>query len=133
MIGSQRTEGQRAADRRRNVELALLGFAFVVSLAAYIDADEAMNNKMPPGLLVYGVAFGVLILAAHLVMRRYARYADPLILPCAVLLSGVGLVLLHRLDESDAIVHAAKGDFQKLPRRPPRCSGSSSRCRPRSA
>ncbi|WP_329563991.1 FtsW/RodA/SpoVE family cell cycle protein [Kitasatospora sp. NBC_01266] len=118
MIGSQRTEGQRAADRRRNVELALLGFAFVVSLAAYIDADEAMNNKMPPGLLVYGVAFGVLILAAHLVMRRYARYADPLILPCAVLLSGVGLVLLHRLDESDAIVHAAKGDFQKLPSAP---------------
>lgn len=47
MIGSQRTEGQRGADRRRNIELALLGFAYVVCLAAYIDADEAMNNKLP--------------------------------------------------------------------------------------
>lgn len=76
------------------------------------------------------MAFGALIIAANLVMRRFARYADPLILPCAVLLSGFGLVLLNRLDESYAIAYSAS--FQRFPRRRPRCSGSSSRCRSRS-
>ncbi|WP_228718405.1 FtsW/RodA/SpoVE family cell cycle protein [Kitasatospora acidiphila] len=122
MIGSQRAsqraEGQRGADRRRNIEAALLAFALAICLFAYIDADLAMNNKMPPGLLVYGASFTVLVFGAHLVMRKYARYADPLILPCAVLLNGLGLVLLNRLDQSYAIIHSAKGDYQKLPAAP---------------
>ncbi|WP_063774856.1 FtsW/RodA/SpoVE family cell cycle protein [Kitasatospora azatica] len=122
MIGSQRAsqraEGRRGADRRRNVELALLGLALAVCFFAYIDANEAMNGKLPKGLLVYGVMFTGLTLVAHLVMRRFARYADPLILPCAVLLNGFGQVLLDRLDQSYKIVHAAKGDFQKLPAAP---------------
>lgn len=113
MIGSQRTEGQRGADRRRNIELVMLLFALAVCFFAYIDADEAMNDKLPPGLMVYGVSFTALTIGAHLVIRRFARYADPLILPCAALLSGLGLVLINRLDESYAIVHAH--DFQKYP------------------
>ncbi|MDH6110416.1 cell division protein FtsW (lipid II flippase) [Kitasatospora sp. MAP12-15] len=116
MIGSLRAEGRRGADRRRNLELALVAFAVVVSLFGYIDADLALNNKLPPGLLVYGVSFSLLALVLHLAVRQFARYADPLILPCAVLLSGLGLVLQHRLDESYAIVDS--GDFQKIPSAP---------------
>ncbi|MDH6131767.1 cell division protein FtsW (lipid II flippase) [Kitasatospora sp. MAA4] len=118
MIGSLRAEGRRGADRRRNLELALVAFAVVVSLYGYIDANLAMNNKLPKGLLVYGVSFSLLALVMHLAVRRFARYADPLILPCAVMLSGLGMVLLNRLDQSYAIVHAAKGDYQKLPAAP---------------
>ncbi|MDI5982995.1 FtsW/RodA/SpoVE family cell cycle protein, partial [Amycolatopsis magusensis] len=33
-------------------------------------------------------------------MRRFAAYADPLILPLALLLTGIGLVLLARLDQT---------------------------------
>ncbi len=118
MIGSLRAEGRRGADRRRNLELAMVAFAVLVSLFGYIDANLALNGKLPPGLLVYGVSFSVLAAAAHLSVRRFARYADPLILPCAVMLSGLGLVLLNRLDQSYAAVHAAKGDYQKLPSAP---------------
>lgn len=96
----------------------MLLFALAVCFFAYIYADEALNDKLPPGLLVYGVSFTVLTLGVHLVVRRFARYADPLILPCATLLSGFGLVLLNRLDQSYAIAHAAKGDYQKLPSAP---------------
>ncbi|GAA1215671.1 hypothetical protein GCM10009665_01860 [Kitasatospora nipponensis] len=116
--GADRAEGRRGADRRRNLELALLAFALLVSLFAYVDADLAMNGTMPPGLLVYGVSFSALAGVAHLAVRRFARYADPLILPCAVLLTGLGLALLNRLDQSYKIVHAAKGDYQKLPAAP---------------
>lgn len=34
----------------------------------------------------------------HLVIRKVARYADPLLLPIVVLLNGLGLVMIHRLD-----------------------------------
>ena len=37
-------------------------------------------------------------LGVHLVLRWRASYADPIILPIATLLNGIGLVMIHRLD-----------------------------------
>ncbi|MFJ2778013.1 MULTISPECIES: FtsW/RodA/SpoVE family cell cycle protein [unclassified Kitasatospora] len=118
MRSSARGEGRRLAARHRNIELGLLALAVVVCLAGHVDADLAMTGKLPPGLLVHGGGLGLLVLAAHLAVRRFAPYADPLILPLAVLLNGLGLLLLDRLDKSYAAVHAAKGDYQKLPTAP---------------
>ena len=37
-------------------------------------------------------------IVTHLVIRKVAPYADPLLLPIAVVLNGLGLVMIHRLD-----------------------------------
>ena len=42
----------------------------------------------------------LLMLAAHLAVRRFAPYADPLLLPLAALLNGLGIVMIYRLQES---------------------------------
>jgi cell division protein FtsW (lipid II flippase) len=88
------------AKRRRNLELVLLLFAIVVCGFADASAELGLNGKLDSGFLVQVLGLAALALAAHLVVRRWAPYADPLILPLAVILTGLGLVLIHRLDYS---------------------------------
>ncbi|MDQ1541166.1 MAG: hypothetical protein QOH29_1892 [Actinomycetota bacterium] len=83
---------------RRSVELAMLLFAVLIALAAYADVGLTRSHRLPPDVLTYGLGLGALVLVAHLAVRKFASYADPLLLPCAALLNGLGLVLIHRLD-----------------------------------
>ncbi|WP_030792637.1 FtsW/RodA/SpoVE family cell cycle protein [Streptomyces sp. NRRL S-920] len=84
--------------RRRGTELALLVVAVLLSVYGYCDVGLARNGTVPPGAAGYGAGLGVLALLAHLAVRFRAPYADPLLLPIAVLLNGLGLVLIYRLD-----------------------------------
>ncbi|MEU6237739.1 FtsW/RodA/SpoVE family cell cycle protein [Kitasatospora sp. NPDC047058] len=118
MPSSARGEGRRRATRLRNIELLLLLLAAAVCLGGHVAAGLALTDRVPPGLAAHGAGLGALALAAHLAVRRCAPYADPLILPLAVLLTGFGLVLLDRLDFSYKLAHAAKGDWQKIPAAP---------------
>ncbi|TXS56896.1 FtsW/RodA/SpoVE family cell cycle protein [Streptomyces sp. t39] len=88
---------QRPA-RRRGVELSLLVCAVLVSVYGYACVGLARQGAVPPDAARYGAGLGALALVAHLAVRFRAPWADPLLLPVAVLLNGLGLVLIHRLD-----------------------------------
>ncbi|MFF3931994.1 FtsW/RodA/SpoVE family cell cycle protein [Streptomyces hirsutus] len=83
---------------RRGVELALIVLAVLLSVYGYCAVGFARNGAVPPGAAGYGAGLGVLALFAHLAVRFRAPRADPLLLPIAVLLNGIGLVLIYRLD-----------------------------------
>jgi cell division protein FtsW (lipid II flippase) len=85
---------------RRRTELVMLGFAVAVVLFAYSAVGLGLKGKLPPGLPVQVLVFAALMLAAHLAVRRFAPYADPLLLPLAGLLNGLGLVMIYRLVQS---------------------------------
>ncbi|QKW07744.1 FtsW/RodA/SpoVE family cell cycle protein [Streptomyces sp. NA04227] len=97
------TIGAIGTPSRRNTELALLVFAVVIPVFAFINTGLAVNDKVPPGLVAYGFGFAALAGVAHLVVRRFAPYADPLLLPLATLLNGLGLVAIWRLDQSELL------------------------------
>ncbi|TGZ13130.1 cell division protein FtsW [Streptomyces sp. S816] len=84
--------------RRRGIELALIVLAVTLSVYGYCAVGLARAGRVPPGALAYGAGLGVLALLAHLAVRLRAPYADPLPLPIGVLLNGLGLVLIYRLD-----------------------------------
>ncbi|UXY29905.1 FtsW/RodA/SpoVE family cell cycle protein [Streptomyces sp. HUAS TT20] len=84
--------------RRRGIELALIVLAVLLSVYGYCDVGLAKTGTVPPGALGYGAGLGVLALLAHIAVRVRAPYADPLPLPIGVLLNGLGLVLIYRLD-----------------------------------
>ncbi|MEW1828559.1 FtsW/RodA/SpoVE family cell cycle protein [Streptomyces sp. NPDC088196] len=94
------TIGSIGAPSRRNTELALLVFAVVIPVFAYANVGLAIDDKVPTGLLSYGLGLGLLAGVAHLAVRKFAPYADPLLLPLATLLNGLGLVVIWRLDQS---------------------------------
>ncbi len=85
---------------RRGAELIMLVFAIGVVLFAYASVGlgperQAANRDGRLRRRVRGPDLG-----AHLAVRRLAPWADPLLLPLAALLNGLGIVMIYRLQES---------------------------------
>ena len=87
-----------ALPNRRNAELLLLGFAAVTTAFALLIVEVNQERGIRWDLAQYSLAYLALFGAAHVAIRRYAPYADPLLLPVVALLNGLGLVMIHRLD-----------------------------------
>ena len=81
-----------AAERR------LLVGAVVLAMAAYTVLGWSQSTNIPVGTLTYGASMAVAAALAHLVVRRVAPDADPVLLPATFLLNGLGLVLIRRVD-----------------------------------
>ncbi|MBB5075891.1 cell division protein FtsW (lipid II flippase) [Nonomuraea endophytica] len=94
--------------KRRVAQLLMLALAVVVVMGAYANVGLAMDEKIPSGMLTYGLSLGGLMLAAYLVLAKFAPWADPLILPLVTLVNGLGLVMIYRLSESDSPLPSAK-------------------------
>ena len=88
----------QAVPTRRGTELVMLVFAIVITLAAQCVVDITLTDSLRPELATFGGWFTALWVVMHLVVRRFAPYADPLLLPAVALLSGLGLTMIHRLD-----------------------------------
>jgi cell division protein FtsW (lipid II flippase) len=89
---------------RRNAELLLLCFATVIIAAALVIVQANQERALRWDLAGYALAFFTLFASAHLAIRRFAPYADPLLLPVVALLNGLGLVMIHRLDLADSAI-----------------------------
>ncbi|MDX2848984.1 FtsW/RodA/SpoVE family cell cycle protein [Actinacidiphila glaucinigra] len=99
------------APSRRNTELALLVFAVLIPVFAYANVGLAMTDELPSGMLGYGLGLAALAGVAHLTVRKFAPYADPLLLPLVTLLNGMGLVFIWRLDQSPRLHQRAEALF----------------------
>ncbi|MDQ1747326.1 MAG: hypothetical protein QOD07_1589 [Frankiaceae bacterium] len=100
--------------RRRGTELSLIVFAIVLTLTAYAATGLAHGKHLPTDMVTYGLGLVALFGVAHVVVRRFAPYADPLLLPIAAALNGLGLVLIWRLDLAAA--DSAREAHRAVPR-----------------
>ncbi|MEW1723626.1 FtsW/RodA/SpoVE family cell cycle protein [Streptomyces sp. NPDC093109] len=113
VVTNTTTIGAIEAPSRRNTELFMLAFAVAIPVFAYLNVGLALDGKVPAGMAGYGLGLGLLAGVAHLVVRKFAPYSDPLLLPLATLLNGLGLVLIWRLDQSPRLIYQAnlRGGF----------------------
>ena len=83
---------------RRGTELGLILFAVLLAAAAQVAQSIGRTNEITSDVWRYAGGLLVLMLVAHVAVRRLAPAADPLILPMVALLNGVGLALIARVD-----------------------------------
>ena len=84
--------------RRRGAELVLLILSLVVGIGAYAAVGLGVDGTLPVNLFTYGAWLAGLVIACHVVIRIFAAYADPILLPIVSALNGIGLAMIHRID-----------------------------------
>lgn len=84
--------------KRRAAQLFMLAGAVAIVMGAYANVGLAVDGAIPAGMLTYGLSLGGIMLAAYLVLAKFAPWADPLILPLVTLVNGLGLVMIYRLE-----------------------------------
>lgn len=97
----------------RRVELGLLLLAWAIGITCYATVDLATQDTLPVNFLGVAIGSGVVILVGHLVIRRLAPHADPVLYPSAVMLNLLGLVMIHRLDVAEQL--RAEANDNKVP------------------
>ena len=91
---------------RRRTELGLVLIVGLLTVGALTLASLGKVGQPPTGLLGFAGVMVVLLLAAHLAVRQLAPNADPIILPLALLLNGLGYTMITRLDADLAALQA---------------------------
>src|SRR2546421_176097 len=103
-----------AFGRRWASSLFLLIFALIVAISAFAQVGLARDGQLPTGMFTYGAAIIVLSTIAFFVVQRFTPYADPMLLPLAVFLNGLGLAIIYRIDQTTKTDFArVKADYLK--------------------
>jgi cell division protein FtsW (lipid II flippase) len=92
----------RKQPTRRWVELLLLILAWGIGLLGTVQIGWVTGEGMTTRLWVTAGVVGGLALVMHIVIRIWAKYADPILLPVATLLTMLGLLMIYRIDVASA-------------------------------
>lgn len=106
------TTPDRRGGTGRWAELLLVLVAAALGVGAFAAVGLGASGELPPGLAVYGFALLGIAVVTHLVVRWRAPFADPVLLPSALALNGMGLAMIHRID----VANTAQAEQLDLPR-----------------
>ena len=95
-----------ASRGRRRTELIMLIFGFALVAFAFANVGYSLKGKLPSSMVEYLGAFVVITVLGHVAVRRLAPWADPLLLPLAALLNGLGIVMTYRLAQQGNLLSA---------------------------
>ncbi len=98
----------RVVPRNRNIEALLLIFAVGINAFEIAQIQLAALQQLTSEFMIYWAPVSFAALVLHLTLRRRASNADPLILPIAMLLNGLGISMIYRLDLATVANHGAQ-------------------------
>jgi cell division protein FtsW (lipid II flippase) len=90
----------------RNRELLGLIPASLLVTAGFAGVVVQRSNVIPNATLFYGAIFLGLCVAGHMLIRMTLPHADPYLFPLAAVLASFGVVMVYRIDPTDARLQA---------------------------
>jgi cell division protein FtsW (lipid II flippase) len=84
--------------KRRGAEFFLTVLAVLIGIFAYAAVGLGVKGTIPADTYKLGFSLVLVAVATHLIVRRVAPYADPVLLPLVIALNGLGLAMIYRLD-----------------------------------
>ena len=97
---------RRQVSANRTTELGLIVLVAVIVVAAYVLASLGRTGSLPVDLAPFLAVVLGLFVVGHLALRILAPRADPVLLPIAGLLNGLGYVVIVRLHHQQAGLQA---------------------------
>ena len=88
----------KVVPRSRNLEALLLFFAAGLNAFEIAQIQLSILERITTDLFTFWLPPVVFAFVLHMILRRRASEADPLILPIAVVLNGLGIAMIYRLD-----------------------------------
>lgn len=97
------------------LEVILMLLALAIGSGGYVLTVLNRTGELPANLGLHICLLVVFAIVAEVIVHWFAPYADPVILPCAVALTGLGLAMIFRLDQSySALGQATTGNRQLI-------------------
>lgn len=91
-------EEQPVPKPRRLFELLLLAISWIIGIGAMCLVDLDNTAAGDSRIIAAGAVLVLGSLLIHVILHLKARYADPFILPVVVVLNGIGLTMIYRID-----------------------------------
>ncbi len=104
----------RVPARLRNLELGLLALAAFIAVGAVGLVQLGALGQFAGGALTLMMLLGLLVLGMHVAMRLVAPDADPFILPIVVVLNGLGIAEIYRIDLADKLEGWSNGGVRQM-------------------
>ena len=87
--------------KRGLASLGMVVFALAIGIAGYAMVGlNQFDGQLPSDFPYAAGIWAGLGLLSWAVIRWRLPYADPLLLPCVLLLNGLGIVMIYRLDQA---------------------------------
>jgi len=81
---------------RRNIEFILLFLALIVIFTGFVLASQTTGQPLNVAIKLAGT-LSAMYFSIHVANRYFAKEADPILLPLAAFLSGLGVLVIWRL------------------------------------
>ncbi|MFC0675681.1 FtsW/RodA/SpoVE family cell cycle protein [Brachybacterium hainanense] len=85
---------------RRTLQALMLALAVAIGVGAYALVSLGRYDELPANLLTYTIGAAVLAALLQVVVSWRAPYADPVILPIAILLNLIGIAVIASVDSA---------------------------------